>query len=130
MIVVDASVLAPALADDGEDGDQARARLRKEQLAAPHLIDLEVVSVWRRQQSRGHLDPRRAELAAADLASMPLRRARHVDLLGRCWQLRENLSAYDASYVALAEALGVTLVTADQRLAQAPGPRCAIEVLA
>lgn len=76
------------------------------------------------------MDPRRAELAVADLASLPLRRARHVDLLSRCWQLRENLTPYDAAYVALAEALDVALVTADRRMAQAPGLRCTIDVLA
>ena len=129
MIVVDASVLAPALGDDGRDGDRARARLRGEQLAAPHLIDLEVASVWRRQLAGGRMDPRRAEMAVADLESLPLRRARHADLLSRCWQLRENLTPYDAAYVALAEALDVTLVTADRRMAQASGPRCTVEVL-
>ena len=68
-------------------------------------------------------------MAVADLASLPLRRARHVNLLSRCWELRENLTPYDAAYVALAEALDVTLVTADRRMAQAPGPRCTVEVL-
>jgi len=130
VIVVDASVLAPALGDDARDGDRARARLRGEQLVAPHLIDLEVTSVWRRQLAGGRLDTRRAELALADLATLPLRRAAHVDLLPRCWQLRENLRPYDAAYVALAEVLDATLVTADQRLAHAPGSRCTVELLA
>lgn len=129
MIVVDASVVAPALGDDGLDGHRARVRLRGERLAAPHLIDLEVSSVWRRQLSAGRMNRRRAALALRDLMDLPLRRARHVGLLPRCWQLRQNLSLYDGAYVALAEALGVTLLTADQRLSQAPGPRCAIELL-
>lgn len=129
MIVVDASVLATALGDDGPDGDRARSRLRGELLAAPHLIDLEVGSVWRRLVAAGSMDLRRAGLALVDLYELPIRRARHRDLLQRCWELRSNLSIYDAAYVALAEALETTLLTADARIKQAPGPRCNIDVL-
>ena len=129
MIVADASVLAVALADDGPDGDHARARLRGERLTAPELVDLEVISVWRRQIREGALQARRADLALADLAALPLRRAAHRPLLARCWELRDNLTVYDASYVALAEALDVTLLTGDGRLARASGPRCHFEVL-
>ncbi len=130
MLVVDASVLAPALADDGPDGDAARARLRGQSLMAPELVDLETTSVIRRQFQAGHLDLRRAGLALTDLVQMPLRRASHLPLLERCWELRENLTVYDAAYVALAEVLDVVLVTADARLAKAPGPQCEIELLA
>ena len=129
MIVVDASVIAPALGDDGPDGDRARARLRGERLAAPHLLDFEVASVWRRQVAAGAMEPRRADLALGDLASLPLRRAPHHGLLKRCWQLRENVTVYDAAYIALAEALGAALLTADRRLDGVPGVRCAIEVV-
>jgi predicted nucleic acid-binding protein len=129
VIVVDASVLAVALADDGHDGDLARARLRGERLAAPELVDLEVTSVWRRQMCDGAMDARRAALALADLTALPLRRAPHRALLARCWELRDNLTIYDASYVALAEALEVSLLTGDGRLARATGPQCHIEVL-
>lgn len=129
MLVVDASALAPALADDGEDGDAARARLRGEALAAPELIDLEVISVLRRQSARGHLDERRAGLAIADLVDLPLQRVAHRRLLGRCWELRANLTVYDASYVALAELLDAVLVTGDRRMAGAPGVRCRVDVL-
>lgn len=129
MLVVDASVLAVALADDDRDGDVARERLRGEGLAAPELIDLEVASVLRRQLLGGALSPRRASFALLDLADLPLERAPHLPLLARCWELRENLTVYDAAYVALAEALEVALVTGDSRMAQAPGLRCAIEVL-
>ena len=129
MIAVDASVVAVALADDGPDGDQARARLRGERLTAPELVDLEVTSVWRRQVRDGAMDARRAALALADLTALPLRRAPHRALLARCWDLRDNLTVYDAAYVALAEALEVTLLTGDGRLARATGPRCHIEVL-
>lgn len=129
MIVVDASVVAPALGDDGPDGDRARSRLRGEQLVAPHLIDLEVASVWRRQVAAGLMPLRRADLALDDLGSLPLRRARHDALLPRCWQLRDNVTMYDAAYVALAEALGAPLLTADRRLARATGVRCPIEIV-
>jgi predicted nucleic acid-binding protein len=129
VIVVDASVLATALGDDGLDGDRARSRLRGERLNAPELVDLEVASVLRRQARSGAVDDRRAALALADLAAMPLQRAPHRPLLVRCWELRDNLTIYDAAYIALAEALAVTLLTSDERLARAPGPRCRIEVL-
>jgi predicted nucleic acid-binding protein len=129
VLVVDASVLAPALADDTFDGDTARARLRGQALIAPELIDLEVASVLRRQLLAGDLDTRRAEQALADLVDLPMRRVPHRRLLGRCWELRENLSVYDAAYVALAELLDVVLVTGDVRLSRAPGLRCQVEVL-
>jgi predicted nucleic acid-binding protein len=129
VIVVDASVLVVAVADDGPDGDNARGRLRGERLAAPDLADLEVASVLRRQLRTGAIDSRRAALALADLAAMPLQRASHRPLLARCWELRDNLTIYDAAYVALAEALAVRLLTGDRRLAGAAGPRCHIEVM-
>lgn len=129
MLVVDASVLVVALADDGADGDAARARLRDEELAAPELIDLEVVSVLRRQLSAGALDSRRAQFVVDDLRDLPMQRAPHRPLLARCWELRDNFTAYDAAYVALAEALESVLLTADTHLANAPGVTCPIEVL-
>lgn len=129
MIVVDASVLAVALADDSGDGDTARRRLAGEELAAPELIDLEVTSVWRRMVHRGSLPLRRAKLALDDLASLPIARAGHVRLLSRCWELRDNLTTYDAAYVALAEALAVVLVTADRGLAGASRIRCRVELI-
>jgi predicted nucleic acid-binding protein len=129
VIVVDASVLAPALGDDGDDGDRARQRLSSETLAAPELIDLEVSSVLRRLSEGGRISSRRAELAMSDLVALPLRRVSHRALLPRCWSLRENFTIYDASYVALAEQLDTILVTADVRLARAPGLRCVVEVM-
>lgn len=129
MIVVDASVLAPALADDGDDGDRARDRLRGEQLAAPELIDLEVVSALRRAARAKRLDEQRSLQALTDLAALPLRRVPHLPLLDRVWELRDNLSAYDASYVALAEALDTVLVTADGRIKRASGIACEVAVL-
>ncbi len=130
VIVVDASVVVTALADDGDDGDLARHRLRGERLAAPHLLDLEVMSAWRRLAAAGALDSRRAQLALDDLASLRVSRVPHAALLPRCWELRASLTTYDAAYVALAELLETTLVTADHRLAGAKGPRCRVEVLA
>jgi len=128
VLVVDASVLVVALADDGADGDQARARLHGERLAMPELADLEIASVLRRQVRAGAVDARRAGLALDDLAALPAQRAPHRPLLARCWELRDNLTVYDAAYVALAEAMRATLLTGDQRLARATGPQCTIEV--
>jgi predicted nucleic acid-binding protein len=129
VLVVDASVLVTALADDGADGDLARNRLTGEELAAPELIDLEVVSGLRRLTAAGHLPQRRRSLALADLMDLAIRRAPHRPLLRRCWELRANLTIYDAAYIALAEAMEVVLLTADERLTRASGPLCAIEVL-
>jgi predicted nucleic acid-binding protein len=129
VIVVDASILATALGDDAADGDAVRARLRGETLAAPEVIDVEALSVLRRQTAAGSLDARRAELAITDLLDLPLRRVPHRPLLRRCWELRANLTVYDAAYVALAETLGVPLLTADRRLAHAPGLRCPVLVM-
>jgi predicted nucleic acid-binding protein len=129
LIVVDASVIAPALADDDADGDRARARLRGERLVAPELFDLEVVAVIRKALLAGVLDERRAAMAVADLADLELERMSHRTLLTRIWELRPTVTPYDAAYVALAEMAEATLVTADRRLARAPGPRCRIEYL-
>jgi predicted nucleic acid-binding protein len=129
VIVVDASVLAPALADDGVDGDRVRERIRGEQLTAPELIDLEVVSTLRRAARAGRIDDRRSGQVLNDLAALPLRRVSHLPLLSRVWELRENLTAYDAAYVALAEVLNALLLTADGPLGRASGVRCEVEVL-
>jgi predicted nucleic acid-binding protein len=129
LIVVDASLIAAALGDDGMDGRQSRARLSGERLAAPELIDLEVASVWRRLCAAGHLDPERADRALADLDALRLDRVSHRPLLRRCWELRANVTVYDAAYIALAEHLGATLLTADQHLANAPGTHCHVELM-
>lgn len=84
---------------------------------------------WRRLAAAGRLEERRADLARADLRSLPIDRVPHAPLLDRCWALRTNLTVYDAAYVALAELLDVPLLTADARLAATPGPRCVIEVV-
>lgn len=130
MIVVDASVLVTALADDGLDGRQIRARVFGERLAAPEVIDLEVVSAFRRLCTAGRLDGERAEVAITDLQELRLQRVPHRALLGRCWELRENVTVYDAAYIALAENLRAPLLTGDRRLTTAPGARCTFELVA
>lgn len=119
MIVVDTSVLVEAFAHDGVDGRRARARLASESdSAAPELVDVEFVSVLRRQVRQGRLTLARAEFAVEYLYNYPLARHTHRDLLHRVWELRDALSAYDAAYVALAELLDCRVLTADARLAK------------
>jgi len=130
MIVVDASVLANVLADDATDGDTARRALRGvTELTAPDLIDVETVSVLRKRWLQGTLSEQRLTTAVTDLLRMPFERVPTRRLLSRVVELRDNISAYDACYVALAELLGWELLTADDRLANAPGRRCTIRVL-
>lgn len=130
MIVVDASVLASAVADDAADGDLARGALVGEVLAAPDLVDVETVSVLRRRWLEGTLSARRFRAAVEDLGDLPILRHPALPLMRRAYELRANLTAYDAAYVALAEGLGCTLLTGDARLARTPGPRCEIQLLA
>ncbi len=129
MKVVDASILVTALADEGGAGARMRDAVRDVRLAAPYLIDLEVVAAWRRQFLRGLLSVSTWERALQDLADTPIQRHPPVPLLRRCWELLDNVKTYDAAYVALAEVLGVPLLTADARLANADGIRCEVELL-
>ena len=130
MIVVDASVLANAIADDREDGERARSELRSAgELAAPDLVDVEAVAVLRRRWLAGSLTARRFKAAIEDLELLELDRYPTLPLMRRAYELRHNLTAYDASYIALAELLGCELLTGDRHLAAAPGPRCPIRVL-
>ncbi len=129
MIVIDASVLVTALIDDGDDGRRARIRLSIEPLSAPELIDLEVASVLRRLCAATQLDQARAGQALTDLDALRIERVAHRPLLRRCWELRNNVTVYDAAYIALAEILETTLVTADHRLVNGPGTTCAFELL-
>ncbi|GAA2018499.1 type II toxin-antitoxin system VapC family toxin [Pseudokineococcus marinus] len=130
MIVVDASVLANALADDGEDGALARAALRSSGgLTAPDLVDVETSSVLRKRWLRGDLDDDRIETAIGHLERLDLERVPTLRLLRRALALRRNVTAYDGCYVALAEVLGCRLVTGDARLAAAAAGVCAVQAL-
>jgi predicted nucleic acid-binding protein len=100
-----------------------------ETLHAPHLIDIEVMQVLRRYEATHQVTAERASVAVTDLMDFPIRRYPHRFMLTRLWQLRNNLSAYDAAYIALAEALNAQLVTRDKRLASAPGHRAQIELI-
>jgi predicted nucleic acid-binding protein len=131
LIVVDASVLANVVGDDGPTGVAARARLAVGgDVSVPDLVDVETVSVLRKRWIAGALTARRFRDAVDDLLALPLTRYPTGPLMPRAYELRSNVTAYDASYVAIAEALGCVLVTGDGRLARASGPRCRIEVLA
>jgi predicted nucleic acid-binding protein len=125
VIVMDASAAVLALLND----DAARRSLATETVGIPHLADSEVASALRGQALRGQLDAIVAGTALATWSRLGLRRFTVAGMLTRVWELRDNLTAYDATYVALAEALSCELVTADARLAQAPGPGCTITVV-
>lgn len=129
MLVVDASVLAPAIADAGTDGRRFRSRLHGEALAGPDLLLIEVTSVLRRQAQAGHLTARQAGNALDDLLDLPITLYPTARLLPRAWELRANVTVNDGCHVALAEAIECPLLTVDRRLADASGPRCTIEVL-
>lgn len=130
MIVVDASVLANALADDDADGDSARNRLSDaDDLAAPDLIDVETTAVLRKRWIARDLTDQRFSEAIQDLEALSLTRYPTLPLMHRAFELRSNVTAYDAAYVALAERLDCTLITADKRLRAAPMITCTVEVL-
>lgn len=129
MIVADASLLLAGVLDSGGTGDVARYRLEQDEVHVPHLADLEVTEAARGWLLRGHLTVEQATTGVDALASLPLVRHGHAVLLQRVWSLRDNLTSYDACYVALAERLDAVLVTADRRLGRAPGPRCRIDVV-
>lgn len=130
MLVVDASCLYEVVAD-GTFAESVRRRLAVDpDQAAPHIVDIEVLGVIRRDHQLGKLDATAAAQAVEDLRDWPGERFGHQPLLDRVWALRGTVRGWDATYVALAEALGATLLTLDARLAAAPGPRCHIEVVA
>lgn len=125
-LVTDSSALVALLSDAGAAGDWTTAAVAGSTLAAPELALFEAANVLRLQAGSGRLSATEATLAHADLLSLPLTLWPYAPLAERAWQLRDNLSLYDASYVALAELLGASLVTLDARLARAAGPRCTI----
>ncbi|MDZ7678340.1 MAG: type II toxin-antitoxin system VapC family toxin [Acidimicrobiales bacterium] len=123
-LVVDASVIVAALVDSGSDGDWAADILDGHVLAAPHHMPIEAANILRRATLSGELTTDSAALAHGDLLALRIELFPYAPLAERCWQLRENVTTYDAAYVALAEQLGAPLATVDQRLAAATGPRC------
>ena len=129
MLVVDASVIAPVIADGGPDGEVCRDRIKNQVLAGPDLLRVEVMSVIRRHAMSGALSKRQANNALDDVLNLPIVVYPTAPLLHRAWELRGSVTAYDACYVALAEALGCVLLTADSRLANAPGTRCEFDVV-
>ena len=130
MIVLDASALVELLLDTPA-GRRVSVLLEDPELAihAPHLIDVETISALRRFTRDRAIAAGEADAAIEDLLALDLQRHSHEGLLERCWALRKNMSAYDAMYVALAEALHATLVTCDARLSRAPGTKIRIEVV-
>ena len=130
MIVVDASALIESLLrTPAANAVDERLFRGGQALHAPHLIDVEVAQVVRRYASSGEISADRGRTALADLQDVPMQRYPHGLLLERVWELRHNLTAYDAAYVALAEALGASLLTRDRRLGTAAGPYAAINVI-
>ena len=127
MLVVDASVVVDFLLDP--DGLRERFRAGGDDLHAPAHLDVEVLSALRRLAQRGTLTEGRARGAVDDLADLPLARYDVTPLLRRSWELREQVSAYDAPYVALAEALDATLLTRDERLARTSGHTARVEAV-
>jgi predicted nucleic acid-binding protein len=117
MIVLDASVIVELLIN-GPMALPIRFTLarRHESFAAPHLVDVEVISAIRRLVVGQRIDPHRTDEFLAALAALPLERFSHTPLIGRIWELRQNFTAYDAAYIALAEATSSTLYTCDQKL--------------
>ena len=130
MIVFDASAVVAVLVGSSPGSERIRERVEGpgESLHVPHLMDLEVLHALRRQTLLGTLSQRRGYEALEDLKAIAFVRYPHASLADRIWDLKDNLTAYDAAYVALAEALDAPLITLDARLARASGIRAAVEV--
>ena len=130
MIVIDASAEVAVLLNVGPEVEAIRDRIARpvETLHVPHLFEIEVLHALRRPTLLGTVSPERTRLALSRLRDTQLVRYPHTPLMERIWELKDNLTAYDAAYVALAEALDAPLVTLDARLARAPGVRASVEV--
>jgi predicted nucleic acid-binding protein len=126
LLVIDSSALVALLGDVGPEGAWVADAIAGSPLAAPELALFEAADVFRRQALAGIVDQSHATLAHADLVALPLQLWPYSAVAERAWQLRENVTSYDASYIALAELLRTSLVTLDSRLARAPGARCPV----
>jgi len=130
LIVLDASAVLEVLLNRASaEGILARILSEGESLHAPHLLDVEVLQVLRRYSLAREIDPERGEEALQDFLDFPVQRYPHEPLLSRSWELRHNLTAYDAVYVALAEALKAPLLTRDRRLAASKGHTATISLI-
>lgn len=127
-VVLDSSALVALLLDSEEIGDWVAATATDAALAAPHLALFEAANIVRRQQTRGEIDATAATLAHGDLLALPLQLWPYELLADRAWRLRENVTVYDAAYVALAELLDAPVVTLDGRLGRAPGVGCPVRL--
>lgn len=127
-LVIDASVVVAALVDTGATGQWAELAIAEDNLYAPHLMPFEVANVLRRLALAGAVSEDVSSLAYADFLRIPFDLIAHELLADRIWELRSNLTAYDASYVALAESLGAPLATLDLKLTQAPTVGCQFRV--
>ena len=123
-LVVDASVVVASLVDSGPDGAWAEQQLLSGPLAAPHLMPVEAANILRLAAIRGDISQDTASLAHADLVALRIELFPYGPFASRVWELRGNITAYDAWYVSLAESLEVKLATLDGKLARATGPRC------
>ena len=130
MIVIDSSAVLEVLLRS-QAGVEIEKRIfsPRESLVAPHLLDLEVLQVLRRYYAFGEIDSERGKEAIEDLKDLPINRYQHDIFLHRIWELRHNMTAYDAAYVALAETLSAPLLTRDAHLASAPGHEAVIELI-
>ena len=127
MIVLDASVIVELLTN-GASADSIRNELagRSDSLIAPHLLYVEVLSALRRLVTGRRIDTHRSEQMLSALAALPVERCAHIPLLGRIWELRHNFTAYDAAYIALAEATNAVLYTGDEKLCKGHGARVVV----
>jgi predicted nucleic acid-binding protein len=125
-VICDASALVALLLDSGPDGRWATAALSGADLAAPSLVTFEAANIIRRNELAGLVSTDQAAQAHADLLDLAIEHWPYELLAPRAWELRRNLSSYDASYVALAELTGSTLVTLDRRIGRAPDVRCTV----
>ena len=126
--VFDASAIVAALIDDGAEGRWCEEQLLAGDLVAPHLMPVEAANIIRRTEARNAVDPSDAAAALHDLRRLDVELVHFEPLADRTWDLRANLTVYDACYVATAELFRGRLVTLDRRLAKAPGLRCPVEV--